>query len=86
MFILYEITKLKDSYWYPWLRVLPITKFTSFWDPKEIEEFQVDWIIKQSEDDKQIILEQWEQFKIVLEEWPSIFPERFVDPGLFLCI
>lgn len=37
MFIFYEMTKGRDSYWYPYLRMMPDVDFTSSWKQNEIE-------------------------------------------------
>ena len=36
LFILYEITKLTESYWYPFLRKLPIVRMPCLWKEEEI--------------------------------------------------
>ena len=35
--LLYEMTKGKDSYWYPYLRQMPDVEFSSSWDDHELE-------------------------------------------------
>ena len=39
LFLLYQVTLGKDSYWYPYLLTLPDVVLTAFWKTEEIEEF-----------------------------------------------
>ena len=40
LFIYSELTKGKDGYWWPYLRLMPEVEFTSSWNQHDIEMFQ----------------------------------------------
>jgi hypothetical protein len=40
MFLSYEISKGEDSFWYPYLRILPIPGSISYWNTKDLNELQ----------------------------------------------
>lgn len=40
LFIFYEMTKGRDGYWYPYLRLMPDVEFTSSWSAADIDMFQ----------------------------------------------
>jgi hypothetical protein len=43
----YEITKGTDSFWFPYITILPNIEFSSFWDEKEVQQLSQDkWFIK----------------------------------------
>jgi len=82
--MIYEITLLKNSYWYPYFRQMPIVKFTCLWFQDEIEATQNPLIFHGLREYTKNLLRDWRDFKAVLEKYPNTFPERFIDQGLFL--
>lgn len=41
MFISYELSKGEESFWYPYLRILPVPGTISNWSQIELSELQV---------------------------------------------
>lgn len=38
LFLFYEMSLGQKSFWYPYLRLMPIVEFTCLWDEKEIQD------------------------------------------------
>ena len=84
--LLYEMTKGKESYWYPYLRQMPDVEFSSSWDEHELEMLQDDYCVYQLKEYDAELAATWEIFEKVLLEYESVFPAKFIDRGLFLNI
>ena len=82
LFMFHEIIKGRDSYWYPYLRMMPDVEFTTTWSDV-FEMFQDQRVeIECAEYDVQLD-HDWKLFKDVLEDYPNIFPAKYVRQDLF---
>ena len=83
LFIFYEITLGRQSYWYPYLLLMPLVEFSCNWARHEINQFQ-DYeyalVLKEYQEDIDL---QWNKFIYVLAKYPKIFKYRYIDRGLF---
>ena len=76
----------KQSYWYPYLRLMPDVEFTCSWSKEDMDEAQDENFTKELEE-YQIDLEtEWHMFKKVLLQYPKIFSKKLIDRGLFFNI
>ena len=83
LFIFSEMVKGKESFYYPYLRTMPDVEFSASWDEHVIEMFQDEEIEMALAEYEAEIKAEWEKFKKVLEQYPKIFPAKFVDRELF---
>ena len=86
LFIFYEMTLGKKSYWYPYLRLMPDVEFTSSWSNEEMvttQDKQLAEILKEYNVEVEV---EWHMFKKVLIQYPKIFTKKFIDRGLFFNI
>ena len=66
LFIFHEMTLGRNSYWYPYLRLMPDVEFSCQWEEKDKHETQDDQIIEELEDYKDEVEMEWHRFKKVL--------------------
>ena len=83
LFLLYEITLGKDSYWYHFLRMMPTVKFTCFWTQEEIDSAWSPALKNRLKKYKESVVKEWYRFKKVLRKYPLVIPDQFVDKELF---
>mmetsp|Transcript_16492 Transcript_16492/g.28011 ORF Transcript_16492/g.28011 Transcript_16492/m.28011 type:complete len:83 (-) Transcript_16492:2016-2264(-) len=72
------------SFWYPYLRQMPIVEFTCLWAPLELAQTQDSSIVEELKEYREELQYEWELFKGVLELYKGVFPPRLIDQGLFL--
>ena len=82
---MFEMTKGKASYWYPYLRQMPDVQYGSkhFWNPDELSALQDEkchWMVIEQDADANSI---WKAFKQILSDNKPIFPDKFIDKDLF---
>ena len=81
--LFYEMTKGKESYWYPYMISMPEEKFLCKWDPYELEMLQDEALqIKLAEYDAGIQA-HFDMFDNVLRKHEHIFPKEMQDQKLF---
>jgi hypothetical protein len=83
LFIFYELTLGKKSYWYPWLRCMPTVHFTCHWDPRVILESGDPDVVSEIKDYSDEVMDEWLTFRNILKMYPEIFPKRLVCAQLF---
>jgi hypothetical protein len=84
--IFYEMTLGRNSYWYPYLRLMPDVEFSCSWSESELKETQDSVLVTDLEDYKTEVEMEWHTFKKVLIQYPKIFKRKLVDKGLFFNI
>ena len=84
--IFYEMVLGSQSYWYPYIRMLPAVGFSCDWSEKEKEMAQDECLIKYLDEYNHEINQHWILFEKVLKKYSRIFPSKFVDKELFLNI
>ena len=82
--LIYEMTKGKDSYWYPYLRQMPDVEFSSSWADHELEMLYDDYAMCQLQEYDAELQATWQIFEKVLRENSDIFEEKFIDKDLFM--
>lgn len=78
LFIFHEMTKGRDSYWYPYLRMMPDVDFTTAMESDVLEMFQDERVEIECQEYEVQLNVDWNQFKSILEEYPQLFPAKFV--------
>ena len=86
LFIFYEMTLGKQSYWYPYLRLMPDVEFTSSWSEEEMSAIQDKQLSEHLNDYHVEVEVEWHMFKKILTSYNQIFKKKFVDRGLFFNI
>ena len=86
LFIVYEMTLGKESYWYPYLRLMPDVEFTCSWSDKDMEEAQDEKLTRELKEYYYDLETEWHMFKKVLTQYPKIFSKKLIDRGLFFNI
>ena len=86
LFLFYEMTLGRNSYWYPYLRLMPDVEFTSSWSEEELLETHDKQLNKILEDYQIEVEVEWHMFKKVLVQYPKVFKRKFIDRGLFFNI
>ena len=86
LMVLYEITLLQDSYYYPYLRQLPYSQAPSLWYKDDIKACQNEELIKDTLGYNDALMHLWSDFEQMLKNYPDIFASQFIDIGLFLNI
>lgn len=84
LFIFYEMTLGRKSYWYPYLRLMPEVQFTSSWTDDEMVLTQDDKLVHRLQDYNLEVEVEWHSFYLVLQQYPDIFKKHLIDKGLFL--
>ena len=62
-FIYVEMQKGKNSYWYPWFRMLPDVDFSCGWSSNDLDNFQDNVIVEQLYNYEICIHNEWQMFK-----------------------
>ena len=70
LFILYEMTLGKQSFWYPYLRTMPDVSFTSSWQEHEIEMAQDEYLVIALQEYEAEVEAEWDTFQGILKEYP----------------
>ena len=83
LFIYYQMSKGKQSYWYAYLRMLPDVDFSSGWKYDDFEYFQDPVLTSVMMGYNAKIGADWKIFHRVIKGHPEIFPARFHDEELF---
>ena len=85
--LLYETTLGLNSFWYPYLRILPedaSDHLPCFWSEYERETFQDEALILELEEFKTEMDFYCDLFQKIMAEHPHVFPEEYRDPDLFM--
>lgn len=82
-FLYFEMQKGKNSYWYPWLRMLPDVDFSCGWNSEDMDSFQDYDLVDQLHNYDAAVCNEWKLFRQVLVENPRVFESRFIDEELF---
>ena len=69
----------RNSYWYPYLRMLPDVGFSCLWDDHEFEMLQDECLVTYLREYYTELECHWEFFEALLTKYPKIFPEKFVN-------
>ena len=86
IFLIYETSLGKSSYWYPYLLQMPIVEISCIWPSETLKQTQYFSQIQNFRLQKDRILDLWKTLESIMEKYPLIFPPQFVDLGLFLTI
>ena len=83
LLLLYELTLGKNSYWYPYLRLMPTVRFSCFWTQEEIDAIQSPKVVQALKEYRVEVVNEWYMFKKVIRKYPWIFQERYINKDLF---
>ena len=78
MALLYEITKGRSSFWYPYLRIIPEVDFISNWSSDILELLHDTSFLNEIFELKQEVKNNFFPFFKMLKAYPKIFPDIFV--------
>lgn len=82
-FIIYEFSKGADSFWKPYLDLMPFVRFFCHWSKDLINATQDPRLILDSLDYKDELALEWLELRDVLRKYPEVFPESVVNSDLF---
>ena len=80
---MYEYRKGEDSFWKPYLDLMPDVSFFCNWSEELVEATQDSNLKQHSANYKEELDEEWTGLKEVLLKYPDIFPESCIRPELF---
>ena len=63
---------------------MPDVTFTALWSHEDLNLCQDTSIFTVMRDYRAELFMEWRLFKMILESYPSVFPSKFVDQGLFM--
>lgn len=85
--MLYEYQQGTDSYWFPYLNLLPLDiEFFCNWPAEEIRATDDLELAEESFAYKRDIEKEWQDIKNVLIRYPELFSPELVDRSLFMRI
>ena len=81
--LIYEYQKGEESYWKPYLDLMPDVKFMCNW-PEDMISATVDHgLIKHAGDYKTELESEWAEFCEMMGRYPDVFQASTIDPDLF---
>lgn len=83
-FLFHELTQGRDSYWYPYLRIMPEIQSLSDWKEFQIEMLQDESFVLYQEEQALYDEMIWHDSLTIIQQYPNVFPEKFVDKDLFM--
>ena len=83
IYIIYEYLQGLDSFWKPYLDLMPDVKFFCHW-PKEMVDATQDFhLVTHAEDYQKELRQEWSELDEVLSKYPDVFPPNSVTEQLF---
>ena len=73
VFMMYEYQKGKDSYWFPYLNLLPDVEFFCNWDEKILDLLEDEQLYYEAINYKRDIELEWREIEILLLRYPQHF-------------
>ena len=83
IFVLYEYQKGEDSFWWPYLDLMPHVQFFCDWNKEEIVAVQDYGLIFAAMDYKSEVDKEYKQFVKVLSKYPEIFKQESMTRDTF---
>ena len=83
LFLMYEIGRGKQSYWYPYLVSMPTVRFSCFWSHEEIMQIQDKAILERMIEYRKSLRKEWKDFSLILKKNYKVFPLNIINEGLF---
>ena len=71
--MMYEYQKGKDSYWFPYLNLLPDVEFFCNWDEKILDLLEDEQLYYEAINYKRDIELEWREIEILLLRYPQHF-------------
>ena len=83
LYLLYEHVKGEQSFWKPYLDLMPDVKFFCHWTDELIVATQDMNLMQYATEYKQELHEEWTKLAAVMAKHPSVFPHSSIEPQLF---
>jgi len=83
LYLIYEYNKKEESFWKPYLDLMPNVKFFCHWSEEFILATQDPNLIQYATEYKQELHEEWTQFANCLAKYSDVFPHSSCEPGVF---
>lgn len=84
--MIYEYQKGEDSFWFPYLNLLPDVEFFCNWDHSELSATEDGELIYESKNYKRDIELEWKEVELLLNTYPEHFKKEVVSRHLFMRI
>lgn len=84
VFMLFEYQKGKESFWFPYLNLLPEVEFFCNWDPKFLQATDDIGLVEEALAYKEDIEAEWKEVELLLLRYPQHFCLQLVDRNLFM--
>lgn len=84
--MIYEYQLGEESFWHPYLSLLPNVEFFCNWPEEHIREFQDPLLMAECKEYKDDVEYEWKEVEIILMSYPALFKESVIDRGLFMRI
>ena len=83
LYIIYEFLKGEDSFWKPYLDLMPYVKFFCHWPLDLVDATQDPNLIKYAQDYKDELEKEWKTLSKVIAKYPDIFAPESITSDLF---
>lgn len=86
LFMLHEYQKGKDSFWFPYLNLLPDVEFFCNWPGEDLKATEDENLVQEAINYKRDIELEWKELELVMLSYPQHFKLEIIDRHLFMRI